>query len=140
VIEVKIAGNAIDKLLPPLSDYPDCGGYVEFAGVVRNVNEGKIVRQLHYEAYTTLAVSEMQRICEEATTQFNCRFIRAIHREGTLEIGDTAVIIQVLAGHRQGAFSACRYVIDEIKRRVPIWKKEFYEDGTSSWTVCHHTH
>jgi molybdopterin synthase catalytic subunit len=123
-----------------LPDLPGCGGYVTFEGIVRNVNAGRRVTRLDYESYDELAVKEMRRICEEGLERFGLQFARAYHRRGTLTIGDVAVAIQVLTGHRGEAFAGCRYIIDEIKARVPIWKKEFYEDGTTEWTRCSHGH
>jgi molybdopterin synthase catalytic subunit len=116
---------------------PDCGGYVCFEGVIRNVNHGKGVVRLEYEAYDELATKELGRIAEFALERFGLRYISAVHRKGRLEIGDTAVLIQVLSRHRREAFEGCRYMIDQLKARVPIWKKEHYEDGSSSWTMCH---
>ena len=116
----------------------DCGGAVIFEGVIRNHNEGRSVSRLDYEAYETLALSEMQRIAEEAAPRFELGIIRIVHRTGTLNIGDVAVRIETLAHHRGEAFAGCRWIIDEVKRRVPIWKHEFYTDGSSAWTRCHH--
>ena len=116
------------------------GGYVCFEGLVRNTNHGKSVDYLQYEAYRPLAESEMKKIADEALAKFGCLFVRAVHRVGDLAIGDVAVLIQVRGGHRDESFKACRYVIDEIKGRVPIWKKETYLDGTTDWTRCQHGH
>jgi molybdopterin synthase catalytic subunit len=125
---------ALRRSLPVLAD---CGGYVSFEGIVRNVNHGKGVLRLEYETYDALALKELQRICEFANERFGLRYIRAIHRKGALAIGETAVVIQVLSRHRGEAFEGCRYVIDQLKARVPIWKKEFYDDGSTAWTQCH---
>jgi molybdopterin synthase catalytic subunit len=126
------------RSLPPL---PDCGGYVAFEGIVRNINHGKAVVRLDYETYDELALKELHRILAVAAETFRLRYVRAIHRKGPLDIGDTAVIVQALSRHRKEAFDGCRYVIDQLKARVPIWKKELYEDGTSVWTQCNdHVH
>lgn len=125
---------ALRESLPKLAD---CGGYVCFEGIVRDHNHGRKVLRLDYEAYDILAEKELRRISEQALERFGLRFVRAIHRQGNLQIGDTAVVIQVLSRHRREAFDGCRFVIDQIKSRVPIWKREHYDDGTSLWTRCH---
>lgn len=112
---------------------PEAGACVTFEGWVRNRNEGRAVTQLEYEAYAPMAVKEGERILEEARTRFGVLEIYCAHRVGLLAIGDLAVWVGVAAGHRDAAYSASRYIIDEIKARVPIWKKEFYEDGDSGW-------
>lgn len=113
------------------------GGFVCFEGLVRNVNHGKRVIRLDYEVYEALALKEMRRIAAQALTDFQLDSVRCWHREGSLRIGDTAVYIDVLARHRAEAFRGCRFVIDAIKQRVPIWKKEYYDDGTVTWSQCH---
>ncbi len=116
---------------------PSSGGYVAFEGWVRNHNEGREVHRLEYEAYERLAVREGERIVQEALARFdgvvNCA---CIHRVGELQIGDMAVWVGVSAHHRDEAFQACRYIIDEVKVRVPIWKKEHYATGDSGWVNC----
>ena len=116
------------------------GGYVAFEGWVRNHNEGKAVDRLSYEAYASMARAEAERIMAEALERFEVKRVGAVHREGDLELGDMAVWVGVSAAHRAAAFEACRYVIDEIKARLPIWKKEHYSDGTSEWVLCSHCH
>lgn len=125
------------KSLPPVAD---AGGYVAFEGHVRNINHGKGVLRLEYETYDELAEKELRRVASEAVERFGLKYVRAYHRKGRLEIGEPAVLVQVLSRHRGEAFEGCRYVIDQLKARVPIWKKEFYDDGTASWTQCHHDH
>ena len=114
----------------------DCGGFVSFEGWVRDYNDGKPVLRLEYEAYAELAILEGQRILNEARDQFPIKNVRVVHRVGLLQLKEVAVWVGVAAVHRDEAFEACRYVIDEIKGRVPIWKKEFFADGTSAWTRC----
>lgn len=119
------------------------GGYASFEGWVRNHNEGKTVSHLGYEAYQALAESEGKRIIELAKNKFNIHNATCIHRTGTLKLGEAAVWVGVTAKHRDEAFKACRFIIDTIKQQVPIWKHEFYEDGTSTWvncTACSHPH
>ena len=115
---------------------PSCGGYVSFEGWVRNRNEGQDVLRLEYQAYEALALKEGNRIVAEAAERFPVEHALCIHRVGALEIGDLAVWVGVSAGHRDEAFRACRYIIDEIKHRVPIWKKEYYAGGDSGWVNC----
>lgn len=118
------------------TESPAAGGFVAFEGRVRNHNDGRQVASLEYEAYEALAVKEGERILEEARGRYAVEQIAAVHRTGHLEIGAVAVWIGVSAAHRDAAFQACRYVIDEVKRRVPIWKREHYVDGTADWTNC----
>ena len=113
-----------------------CGGYVSFEGWVRDHNEGHPVRKLEYEVYESLAVAEGERILTEAKARFGVEHAACVHRSGVLEIGDMAVWVGVSSSHRDEAFRACRYIIDEVKIRLPIWKKEHYESGDSGWVNC----
>lgn len=113
-----------------------CGGYVSFEGWVRDHNDGRQVARLEYEAFEALAVKEGQRIIEEAAYRFGVTQARCVHRIGLLELGQVAVWVGVSTAHRGEAFAACRYLIDEVKHRVPIWKKEYYVDGDSGWVNC----
>jgi len=115
---------------------PTCGGYVSFEGWVRNNNEGHNVTRLEYEAFVDLAVKEGARIVSEGVKRFGVAQAVCVHRVGSLAIGDIAVWVGVSAGHRDEAFKACRYIIDEVKHRVPIWKKEHYVNGDSGWVNC----
>ena len=115
---------------------PACGGFCAFEGLVRNHNEGHQVRHLEYEAFESLAVKEGERIIAEAIVRFGVEHATCVHRVGDLSIGDMAVWVGVSARHRDEAFRACRYIIDEVKHRVPIWKKEHYENGDSGWVNC----
>ncbi|MDB6014020.1 MAG: molybdopterin converting factor [Gammaproteobacteria bacterium] len=115
---------------------PACGGYTSFEGLVRNHNEGLSVRHLEYEAFEPLAVKEGERIIAEAIERFGIEHAACVHRIGDLAIGDMAVYVGASARHRDEAFRACRYIIDEVKHRVPIWKKEHYENGDSGWVNC----
>jgi molybdopterin synthase catalytic subunit len=119
-------------------DSADAGALVTFEGRVRRVNEGRRVVGLEYEAYETLANSEGRLILDEARKRFPVLGIRCVHRVGRLGIGELAVLVGVLSAHRDEAFEACRFVIDQVKHRVPIWKKEFYADGDSGWVRCEH--
>jgi sulfur-carrier protein adenylyltransferase/sulfurtransferase len=124
-----------DELRRSVAD-PACGGYVSFEGWVRDFNDGRPVRHLEYEAYAELAVKEGDRIIEEAKARFGVPHAVCVHRIGDLALGDLAVWVGVSAPHRGEAFAACRYIIDEVKHRVPIWKKEHYVDGDSGWVNC----
>jgi sulfur-carrier protein adenylyltransferase/sulfurtransferase len=112
------------------------GGYASFEGWVRNHNDGRDVVRLEYEAYAELAVKEGERIIDEAIRRFGVRRARCVHRVGALGLGELAVWVGVSSAHRGEAFAACRYIIDEVKHRVPIWKKEHYADGDSGWVNC----
>ncbi len=115
---------------------PGAGGFCSFEGWVRNVNEGRTVERLEYEAYEPLVIAEGEKVLAEAKLQFPYLEARCVHRTGLLEIGDLAVWVGVAAAHRDEAFKACRYIIDELKVRLPIWKKEHYVDGDSGWVNC----
>lgn len=110
------------------------GAVVAFEGLVRNRHEGRDVTRLHYQHHPVLADQEGQKILAEVLEKFPVTQALAIHRVGTLEIGEPAVITLTASAHREAAFDANRYLIDEIKARVPIWKHEFYTDGTDEWT------
>ena len=111
---------------------PQYGGIASFLGVVRDHQDGRSVLRLEYSAYDSMAEAECGRIVREAESQWDC-VIALKHRTGTLQIGDVAVAIVAASAHRDEAFAACRYVIEEVKRRVPIWKREVFVDGTVEW-------
>ena len=115
---------------------PACGGYAAFEGWVRDHNAGAAVRRLEYEAFEALAVREGERILAEAIARFGVAHAACVHRLGELAIGELAVWVGVSAAHRDEAFRACRYIIDEVKQRLPIWKKEHYLNGDSGWVNC----
>lgn len=115
---------------------PSCGGFAAFEGWVRDHNEGHAVTRLEYEAFAELAEKEGARIVEEARQRFGVARAACVHRVGSLALGDVAVWVGVSAAHRDEAFRACRYVIDEVKHRLPIWKKEHYVNGDSGWVNC----
>ena len=125
-----------EKLKEELFD-PRSGGFVSFEGWVRNKNEGKDVTHLEYQAYESLAVKEGERIIAEALEKFDVIDALVEHRVGDLQIGEIAVAVHVTSVHRGPAFDACEYIIDELKVRVPIWKKEHYTDGNTGWIECH---
>lgn len=115
-----------------------CGGFVSFEGWVRNHHQGKAVEKLSYSAYTAMAEKEGEKIMRRALAEFEIEAALCIHRVGELQIGDLAVWIGVSAQHRSSAFEACRFIIDALKGDVPIWKHEFYQDGSKAWTLNHH--
>lgn len=115
---------------------PHAGACVTFEGWVRDHNEGQQVTRLEYEAFEALGVREGERIVQEARERFGVTQILCVHRLGSLDLTDIAVWVGAAAAHRDEAFKACRYVIDEVKHRVPIWKKEHYVSGDSGWVNC----
>lgn len=111
-----------------------CGAVVTFAGVVRDrSDEGRPVLGLSYEAHEEMAIAEFEQIALEARERFGASSVAVVHRIGDLNVGETAVAVAVSSQHRAEAFDACEYVIDELKARAPIWKRERYSDGTSEW-------
>lgn len=114
---------------------PAAGACVTFEGWVRNHHEGRAVQALEYEALVPLAEKEGRRILAEARARWPGLQAAAEHRTGRLAIGDLAVWVGVTAPHRGAAFAACAWIMEEIKARVPIWKKEYYADGSSGWIL-----
>ena len=124
-----------DRLREALTDAA-AGAYVGFEGWIRNHNEGERVLRLEYEVYEPIAVTEGDKVIEEARSRFPILHAECVHRSGLLEIGECAVWVGVTAAHRDEAFAACRYIIDQVKIRLPIWKKEHYVNGHSGWVNC----
>jgi len=124
-----------DELRRALTD-PAAGAYAGFEGWIRNRNEGHEVLRLEYEAYEPLAIREGEKILAEARAKYPVIHAHCVHRSGMLEIGECAVWVGVSSAHRDEAFMACRYIIDQVKVRLPIWKKEHYTDGHSGWVNC----
>lgn len=112
------------------------GGISLFVGTVRDQTKGKKVIRLEFEAYAPMAVSEMQKIAEQAQSKWQVEKMCIHHRTGALQVGEIAVIIAVATPHRKAAFEACQYAIDTLKKSVPIWKKEIFEDG-EVWVAAH---
>jgi len=113
---------------------PECGATVTLDGYAREWTKGKRTLYLVYEAYDSMALTEMQRLGAEAHKQFDIAHLGIVHRTGRIEIGETSVVIACSAPHRRAAFQACEWAIKELKRTVPIWKKEIYEGG-ESWVT-----
>jgi molybdopterin synthase catalytic subunit len=109
------------------------GAFAAFEGIVRDLNDGRTVLALDYESYAPLAEKEGDRILAEALDRFAVIAVGGAHRTGRLEPGDMAVWVGVVAEHRGPAFDACRFIVDQLKARVPIWKREHYAEGPSAW-------
>jgi molybdopterin synthase catalytic subunit len=118
----------LQELVDYVSD-PQAGAIATFIGTTRNNNEGRKVIALDYDGYSEMAEKELARIGEDAKTKWPICRMAIVHRLGPVQITEASVIIAVSAGHRDAAFAACRFAIEEIKRTVPIWKKEMYEGG-----------
>lgn len=114
-------------------DDPRCGAFAAFEGWVRDHHDDRAVEGLYYDCYPVLAESEGEAILSEALARFEIIDARCIHRMGDCVIGEMAVWVGVTAAHRDAAFAACRWIIDEVKTRVPIWKRERYADGAAHW-------
>lgn len=128
--EVRIVHDPIDtEAVVDRLKHPSDGAVVIFDGIVRDNTRGRRTLYLNYEAYEAMALKKMESLEAEARTRFAVRAISLIHRLGRLKIGETSVLIVVASAHRGVAFEACRWIIDTLKKTVPIWKKEFFEDG-----------
>jgi molybdopterin synthase catalytic subunit len=117
-------GDIARRVVPP-----ECGAIVTLDGFVRQFTKGRETLYLEYEAYAPMAVREMEKLIGRARAEFEITHVGIVHRLGKLEIGETSVVISVAAPHRRAAFEACEWLIKELKRTVPIWKKEVYADG-----------
>jgi molybdopterin synthase catalytic subunit len=113
----------------PTLERPEDGAIVIFDGIVRNNSRGRRTLYLEYEAYEEMALAKLRELASEAMQRFAIRNVGLVHRLGHLEVGESSVLIAVFSAHRAAAFDACRWLIDTLKRTVPIWKKEFFEDG-----------
>jgi MoaE-MoaD fusion protein len=128
--EIRIVRERIDtEAVVEVLKRPQDGAAVIFDGVVRDYTRGRRTLYLDYEAYEAMALKQMESLALEARERFAVRGVSIVHRLGRLEIGETSVLIVVAAAHRGGAFEACRWIIDTLKKTVPIWKKEYFEDG-----------
>lgn len=126
----------VEKILREIGT-PKTGGIDVFIGTVRNHSEGKRVQKLEYSAYRPMAEKLMRDIEDEIVHKWTVERVVMVHRIGLVNIGDIAVVTAVAAPHRQEAFEACRYAIDRVKSVVPIWKKEYFEDGPG-WVIGQH--
>ena len=137
MIEIKLLESALQ--IQDCLDFvasPSAGGIDIFVGTVRDNTKGRSVRHLEFEAYKPMAISEMQKIAQQAKAQWPIEKITIHHRIGNLKIGEIAVIIAVSTPHRKASFEACQFAIDTLKQTVPIWKKEIFEDG-EVWVAAH---
>jgi molybdopterin synthase catalytic subunit len=125
LVSQAIDSDAIAKAIKQ----PEDGAVVVFDGIVRNNTRGRRTLYLEYTAYEAMALKQMEELATQALERFAVRDVWLVHRLGRLEIGETSVLIAVASAHRAAAFEACRWAIDTLKKRVPIWKKEFFEDG-----------
>jgi molybdopterin synthase catalytic subunit len=122
---------SVDELRAAVSE-PGAGGIALFAGAVRDTDHGRAVTRLSYSAHPT-AAAELRRVAEKIAASHEVRALAAVHRVGDLEIGDLAVVVAVSSAHRAEAFEACRALIDTLKHEVPIWKQQWFGDGSSEW-------
>lgn len=122
-----------ERILPhdiiPTLERSEDGAIVLFDGIVRDNSRGRRTLYLEYEAYEEMALAKLRELADEATQRFTIRNVALVHRLGHLDIGESSVLVAVFSAHRAAAFDACRWLIDTLKRTVPIWKKEFFEDG-----------
>ena len=134
---IEITPHKIDtaKLVAEVS-HPEAGGIDVFIGTTRNQTKGKPVKRLEFESFEPMAIKELQKIADFAQAEWPILKFAIAHRVGIVEIGEEAVVIAVSSPHREAAFKACRYIIDELKKTVPIWKKEVFEDG-DVWVAAH---
>jgi len=123
---------AVEPLLE-LDAHPECGGLALFVGTVRDHHEGRSVRHLKYTAHEPLAAKVIREVEQTTRERYGVPYVRIVHRLGDLAIGDIAIVCVVRAPHRAEAFEACRYAVDAVKHGAPIWKEEFYTDGSSAF-------
>jgi molybdopterin synthase catalytic subunit len=117
---------------------PETGGINLFVGTTRNHSHGRAVTVLEYEAYEPMALKMMNEIADRARQTWEVQKVSLVHRVGKVPIGESSVVIAVSAAHRDEAFKACRFLIDELKRVVPVWKREYFADGTVEWSQHSH--
>jgi molybdopterin synthase catalytic subunit len=129
--ELRSEPLSVDELRAAVSE-PGAGGIALFAGAVRDTDHGRAVTRLSYSAHPT-AAAELRRVAEKIAASHEVRALAAVHRVGDLEIGDLAVVVAVSSAHRAEAFEACRALIDTLKHEVPIWKQQWFGDGSSEW-------
>ena len=132
-IEVKVSNEKIDvcKAIESVM-MPGCGGTASFIGTIRDTFEGKGVKRVNVEAYDEMAVADLRRIAAELSSEKGIGGITIVHRTGVLEVGEVVVVVAVSAPHRKEAFEVCQSIIDRLKQTTPIWKQEFFDEG-SRW-------
>ncbi|WP_461828825.1 molybdenum cofactor biosynthesis protein MoaE [Aquifex sp.] len=125
-----------EKILAQQETPEDCGAQVLFLGIPRNAPEdGGNIEALEYEAYPEMAIKEMEKIRMETIEKFGVKEVYIHHKLGLVKVGEPSFLVLVIGGHREETFKACRYAVDETKRRVPIWKKEVLKEGGSTWIL-----
>jgi molybdopterin synthase catalytic subunit len=129
--ELRDAPLSVDEVRGAVMD-PGAGGIALFAGAVRNHDHGRDVVRLSYSAHPS-AAAQLRRVCEKVAAEFDVSALAAVHRVGELAVGDLAVVVAVSSPHRAEAFAACRALIDELKRSVPVWKEQLFSGGDSEW-------
>lgn len=128
----RIQDHDIDlNALLAIQSFPECGGLALFVGTVRNHHDGKSVQSLSYTAYKPLAEKMIRQIEQEIEQEYGVSYVRVVHRIGDLAIGEVAIYAVARSGHRREAFAACEEAVERVKHEVPVWKEEFYSDGTS---------
>jgi len=137
MIDIQIKNSPLDvQSCIDYTNHRNAGGTAVFVGTVREFTKEKKVVRLEFESFEPMAIKEMTKIAEQAQEKWSTLAISIHHRVGVLDIGEIAVIISVATPHRKAAFEACAYAIDTLKETVPIWKKEFFEDG-AVWVAAH---
>jgi molybdopterin synthase catalytic subunit len=131
MVELRDTPLSVDEVRGAVMD-PAAGGIALFAGAVRNHDHGRDVVRLSYSAHPS-AAGELHRVCEKVAAEFDVTAVAAVHRVGELAVGDLAVVVAVSCPHRAEAFAACRALIDELKRSVPVWKQQLFSGGDSEW-------
>jgi len=131
----------VERIIAEQEVPEDCGAQVLFLGIPRNAPEdGGNVEALEYEAYPEMAIKEMEKIRRETIEKFGVREVYIHHRLGVVRVGEPSFLVLVIGGHREETFKACRYAVDETKKRVPIWKKEIFKEGGSVWVLGEKKH
>ncbi|SHK21869.1 molybdenum cofactor biosynthesis protein MoaE [Thermocrinis minervae] len=134
-VYIGIEWFGIEKVFSEYQVPPDCGASVSFLGIARAAPEDGDVVELHYEAFPEMAIKVMEQIREEAISQFGVKEVFIHHRLGVVKVGEPSFMVVVFGGHREETFKACRYAVDEVKKRAPIWKKEVFKDGKGEWVL-----
>ena len=133
MVGLTLSDIAIEKVMADVV-HPGAGGIDIFVGTTRNISQGKRVALLEYEAYEPMAIQIMENLEREARERWPLLKVALIHRLGRVPVGEASVVVAVSSAHRKEAFEACRFLIDTLKRDVPIWKREHFEDGTVEWS------
>ncbi len=136
--EITIHPINIQKIIDSVTT-PESGGIDVFIGITRNHSKHRPVLFLEYEAYEPMALKTMDQIEQEARSKWQLHKVAIVHRIGKVDVGESSVAIAVSSAHRKEAFEACRFLIDKLKQTVPIWKREYFADGTIEWSQSPHT-